>query len=252
MPLSRINSKSIADLGVAQADIADASVNDVKLSETGVNTMTGAEWGAGVDTKIFGGGSSSSLVIPVITVTSKGRLATAANLPLSLTTFGGITSTSFSSSGVLIGQSITSNTSITGSSLTVTGTTKLQQAKEKVSLTTTTTTLNFDALTSSIVYYQSAGGSNFTVNFRGDGSTSLNTVMSDGESMTFVILVTNTSPATYPTAFTIDGQSPGIVKWVSPGVPTGGNINAIDAYTITIIKRSSATFTLLGSQTKFG
>lgn len=251
MPLSRINSKSITDLGVAQADIADASVNDAKLSATGVNTMTGSEWGAGVDTKLFGGGSSSSLVIPVITVTSKGRLATAANLPLSLTTFGGITSTAFSTSGVLIGSSITSNTSITTPTLTVTGTTKLQQAKEKVTLNTTTSSINFDALTSSIVYFQNAGGSNFTVNFRGDGSTSLNTLMSDGESMTFVILVTNTT-ATYPTAFTIDGSAPGIVKWTSPGTPTGGNANAIDAYTITIIKRASATFTLLGTQTKFG
>jgi hypothetical protein len=250
MPLSRINSKSIIDLGVAQADIADASVNDAKLTTTGVNTMSGSEWGSGVDTKIFGGGSSSSIVIPVITVTSKGRLATSANLPLSLTTFGGITSTAFSTSGVLIGSSITSNSSITGTSLTVTGTTKLQQAKEKVTLNGTTSAINFDALTSSIVYFQTAGGSNFTVNFRGDGSTSLNTLMSDGESMTFVILVTNTT-ATYPTSFTIDGSAPGIVRWVSPGVPTGGNANAIDAYTITIIKRGSATFTLLGSQTKF-
>ena len=74
--------------------------------------------------------------------------------------------------------------------------------------------------------------------------------MSDGEAMTFVILVTNAT-ATYPTSFTIDGLTPGIVKWVSPGVPSGGNANAIDAYTITIIKRGNATFTLLGSQTKF-
>ena len=250
MPLSRINSKSIIDLGVAQADIADASVNDAKLTTTGVNTMVGSEWGDGVDSKIFGGGSSSSIVVPVFTVTSKGRLATSANQSLSLTTFGGITSTAFSTSGVLIGSSITSNSSITGTSLTVTGTTKLQQAKEKVTLNGTTSAINFDALTSSIVYFQTSGGSNFTVNFRGDGGTSLNTLMSDGEAMTFVILVTNAT-ATYPTSFTIDGSAPGIVKWVSPGVPSGGNANAIDAYTITIIKRGNATFTLLGSQTKF-
>ena len=250
MPLSRINSKSIIDLGVAQADIADASVNDAKLTTTGVNTMVGSEWGDGVDSKIFGGGSSSSIVVPVFTVTSKGRLATSANQSLSLTTFGGITSTAFSTSGVLIGSSITSNSSITGTSLTVTGTTKLQQAKEKVTLNGTTSAINFDALTSSIVYFQTSGGSNFAVNFRGDGGTSLNTLMSDGEAMTFVILVTNAT-ATYPTSFTIDGSAPGIVKWVSPGVPSGGNANAIDAYTITIIKRGNATFTLLGSQTKF-
>ena len=255
MPLSRINSKSITDLGVAQADIADDSVNEAKLATTGVNTVVGSEWGAGVDSKIFGGGSPSSVVVPVFTVTNKGRLVTSANQSLSLTTFGGITSTAFSTSGVLIGSSITSNSSISGgaisgTSLTVTGTTKLQQAKEKVTLNGTTSAINFDALTSSIVYFQTSGGSNFTVNFRGDGGTSLNTLMSDGEAMTFVILVTNAT-ATYPTSFTIDGSAPGIVKWVSPGVPSGGNANAIDAYTITIIKRGNATFTLLGSQTKF-
>lgn len=250
MPLSRISSQAIANNTIISADVVDYSLSNTKLANTSVLT-------AGASRGTYGGGSSSQVIVPIITVANSGQVFQAANQILSLTTFGGITATDFSSSGVLIGSSITSNSSIiaqslSGSSLTVTGTTKLQQAKEKVTLSSTTSSFDFDALTASIVYFQTAGGSNFTVNFRGNGSTSLNSLMSDGESMTFVILVNNTSPATYPTSFTIDSQAPGISKWTSPGVPTGGNTNAIDAYTITIIKRASATFTLLGTQTKFG
>ena len=245
MPLSKINSKSIKDLDISDLDIADGSITDNKLTTTGATAAT------------YGGGSSSQVVVPVFTVSNRGRLSFAANQTLSLTTFGGITSTAFSTSGVLIGSSITSNSSITGTSLigtglTITGTSKLQQAKEKVTLSGSAGgTINFDVLSQAILYYDSNSGSNFTVNIRGDGSTSFDSITSVGESVTLAMLVTNGATAYYPTAFTIDGVAAGIVKWTTPGTPTGGNTNAIDSYVITIIKRGAGTYTLLGSQSKF-
>jgi hypothetical protein len=72
--------------------------------------------------------------------------------------------------------------------------------------------------------------------------------MNTGDSLTVVWLNTNGATAYYPSAFQVDGSS------VTPKVPaaiTAGNASAIDAYSFTIIKTASATFTVLETQTKF-
>ncbi len=246
MPLSKINSKSIKDLDVSAIDIANGSITDVKLDTTGVTAA------------VYGGGTSSQVVVPVITVSDRGRVSLAANQTLSLTSFGGITSTDFSTSGVLIGASITSNSSVTSQSLssgslTVTGTSTLQQAKEKVTIAGAAGgSYNFDVLTSAIVYFASNASGNYTLNIRGDSSTTLNSIMSTGQSLTIAILNTNGTTAYYQSALTIDGTAVGITsKWSGAGSPTGGNTSAIDAYVLTIIKTGDATYTVLGSQSKF-
>ena len=63
-------------------------------------------------------------------------------------------------------------------------------------------------------------------------------------------MVTNGSTAYYPTAFQIDGVSV-TPKWSGGTAPSSGNANTIDVYTFTIIKTASATYTVLGAQTKF-
>ena len=72
--------------------------------------------------------------------------------------------------------------------------------------------------------------------------------MAVGDSLTVVWLNTNGATAYYPSAFQVDGSS------VTPKVPaaiTAGNASSIDAYSFTIIKTASATFTVLETQTKF-
>ena len=89
-----------------------------------------------------------------------------------------------------------------------------------------------------------------TINFRGNESTTLNDLMSDNHSITCVLLVTNGATPYRPTAFQIDGSAV-TVRWQGGTAPTGGNANSIDAYTFTIIKTASATYTVLASQTRF-
>ena len=111
-----------------------------------------------------------------------------------------------------------------------------------------TGTINFDVSTASVWYYTSNATANHTLNFRYSSGTSLNTFMAVGDSLTVVWLNTNGSTAYYPNAITIDGSS------VTPKVPaaiSAGNASAIDAYSFTIIKTASATFTVLETQTKF-
>jgi hypothetical protein len=76
--------------------------------------------------------------------------------------------------------------------------------------------------------------------------------MSTGTSLTFAFLVTNGGSAFYQTGFQIDGTASGITfEWQNGTAPNAGNINGIDAYSITVIKTGSATYTVLASQTRF-
>lgn len=111
-------------------------------------------------------------------------------------------------------------------------------------------TTNFDAFTQAVQYYTSSATTNFTLNIRGNSSTSLNTIMAIGQSATIALLVTNGTTAYYPTAFTIDGVSV-TPKWQFGITPTSGYASGIDVYTFTIVKTASATFTVFASQTPF-
>ena len=111
-----------------------------------------------------------------------------------------------------------------------------------------TGTINFDVSTASVWYYTSNATANHTLNFRYSSETSLNTSLATGDAITVVWLNTNGATAYYPNVIQIDGNT------VTPKVPaaiSAGNASAIDAYSFTIIKTASATFTVLETQTKF-
>ena len=131
-------------------------------------------------------------------------------------------------------------------------TTKIEEVLEKitVSATAATGTINFDALTQGALYYTTDASGNWTVNVRGDGSTSLNTMMATGESLTVVFLVTQGSTAYYNSAFQVDGSSV-TPKWQGGSAPTEGNASGVDAYTYVIVKTGSATFTVFASVVAF-
>ena len=119
-----------------------------------------------------------------------------------------------------------------------------------VSATAATGTINFDVITQSLLYYTTSSSGNFTVNFRGNSSTSLNTLMATNQTITVTFYVTNGSPAYYNSAITVDGTSV-TPKWQGGTAPTSGNASATDVYTYAITKTASATYTILASQTKF-
>lgn len=120
-----------------------------------------------------------------------------------------------------------------------------------VSATAATGTINYDITTQSVVYYTSNASANWTVNFRGSSGTSLNTLMSTGQSMTVAFLVTQGSTAYYNSAVQVDGTTSGVTtRWLG-GAPTAGNASGIDSYRYLIIKTGSATFTVLASNTQF-
>jgi hypothetical protein len=119
-----------------------------------------------------------------------------------------------------------------------------------VSATAATGTINYDITTQSVLYYTSNASANWTVNFRGSSGTSLDTLMSTGQSMTAVFMVTQGSTAYYNNVLQIDGSTV-TPKYQGGTAYTAGNASSIDIYSYTIIKTASATFTVLASQTKF-
>lgn len=119
-----------------------------------------------------------------------------------------------------------------------------------VSATAATGTINYDVTTQAVLYYTSNASANWTVNFRASSGTSLNTLMATGESLTVAFFVTQGATAYYNNVVQIDGSSV-TPKYQGGTAWSAGNASSIDAYTYTIIKTGSATFTVFAAQTKF-
>jgi len=119
-----------------------------------------------------------------------------------------------------------------------------------VSATAATGTVNVDVATTSAWYYTTDASANWTFNIRGDGSTTLDSLLVVGDSVTVAFAVTNGATAYYPSAFQVDGSSV-TPKWQGGTAPAAGNASSVDVYVFTVVKTASATFTVFGSQTKF-
>jgi hypothetical protein len=123
------------------------------------------------------------------------------------------------------------------------------EERTTISATAAGTTVQFDIKTQGVLYYTTTSTGNWTLNVRGDASTTLNSLLTTGDALTVVFMATNVT-AYYATALTIDGAA------VTPKFQNGvafaaGNANSVDVYTYTIIKTANATFTVLAGQTKF-
>lgn len=111
-------------------------------------------------------------------------------------------------------------------------------------------TVTLDAKTNSVFYYTSNATGNWTLNFRGDGATTMNTFLAVGKSATVVFMATQGATAYYPTTFQVDGV--GVTpKWLGGSAPSGGNASSIDSYSFTIVKTAANTYTILASQARF-
>ena len=116
-----------------------------------------------------------------------------------------------------------------------------------------TSTQTFDAITQGVQYYTSASANAFTLNVRGNSSTTLASMLAVGQSISIGLLVTCSNSSHFMTAVNIDGTATGVTtKWQGGATPSTGNASSIDVYTLTIIKTAATpTYTVLGTQTKF-
>jgi len=138
--------------------------------------------------------------------------------------------------------------------ITANGETKIFGVFEAVTVSTTfVTAFTYDVLTQA-VYFQNVNlGSNFTVNFRGNASTTLNSALATGESVTAALITKQANTTFFNTSvLTVDGTSTGVTVVYQGGTaPTTGNASSNDVYTYTAIKTAASTYTILASQTQF-
>jgi hypothetical protein len=223
---------------MAVPNIFGTATAAIPLSQLDQNFATAITLG---NTAVYLGNTTTSLGNVTLTNVTISSVATAfpnnylANSTVTLgnatLTLGGTTST--------VGNLTVTNTTVTEMRETAT-----------VSATAATGTVDYDALAQVVLYYTTDASGNFTVNFRGNSGTSLDTIMATGESLSATFLVTNGATAYYNSAVQVDGSSV-TPKWQGGSAPTSGNASSIDSYTYVIIKTGSAAFTVLASVTQF-
>jgi hypothetical protein len=162
------------------------------------------------------------------------------------TNFFSATTLNFIDGNLTVTGSATANTGSFTSLLTV------PEINERATITGTGAgaNVNFDTLTQTVLYFSTASTANSTVNIRGSSGTTLNSLMSTGQSTCVALFLTNTSPAYYPSVIRVDGVTV-TPLWQGGIAPTGGNTNSVDVYSINVIKVADATFSVFASQTQF-
>jgi trimeric autotransporter adhesin len=155
-----------------------------------------------------------------------------------------------STAATLTGTQTLTNKTLTSPAInTATATGAILVAPEErttISATAATGTINFDAATQGVLYYTSNATANWTLNVRGSSGATLDSILTTGDAITVSFLVTNGTTAYRHSALTIDGSAV-TPKWSGGTAPASGNASSIDAYSFTVIKTASETFTVLGA-----
>jgi hypothetical protein len=219
------------------------------LLETDINAKGDLVVGAAADTATILASGTNGQVLKVNTATTSG-LEWGSDSTYAQPTIGSTAITSGATVTTIAGLTLTSpaiNTATVTKPILV-----APMERTSVSTSAATSTVTIDVNTASTTYITASSTSNWTLNVRGDGSTTLNSLMTTGDAITVAFLATQGSTAYYNTVVQVDGTTSGVTtEWQGGTAPAAGNVSGIDAYVYNIIKTASATFTVLASQTKF-
>lgn len=118
--------------------------------------------------------------------------------------------------------------------------------------TTANGTANLDVKTSTVYLFNTNSTGTWTHNIRGDGSTSLDSMLATGESVTVTVISKQNNTSYFTNALNID-SSIATVQWLVGASPAAGQATSgYDVYTWNIIKTGSAAFLVFASQIQYG
>jgi hypothetical protein len=191
------------------------------------------------------GGTTSTGSGAVVLATSPTLVTPALGTPAS----GVLTNCTGTATGLTAGG-LVANAALTTPALTNASFIGMMLEAATITASAPSSTTNYDVLTQTVQYYTSNANTNFTFNIRGNSTTTLNASMTTGQALTLALLITNGGTAYYPSTIPVDGTTV-TPKWQNGASITGGYTNSTDVYVFTVIKTASATYTVLGTQTKF-
>ncbi len=257
---------------VNAADITATSVNAVTLSVSGVSVTTiitgnsataytnavafatSAAGNAYTNAVAFATSAAGTAYTNAATFSSNATNITSGTLPTARLDANVInTSASFTITGVHTynaNVSVTGTTTLNGNSSVVAA--RLFNASESVNVSATaaTGTVTYRVSDQAVLFYTSNATANWTPNVSFGATTTLNTAMSNGQSISIAFLVTQGATAYFSNSIAIDGSTV-TPRWQGGTTPTAGNASGIDSYVYNIIKTGTSTYTVLASLTQF-
>ncbi len=228
---------------------AAAGANSDITSLSGLTTpLSRAQGGTGTGTAPTNGqlliGNGTGYTLSTLTAGSGITISNSA---------GGVTITNAASSfDPTVNNTFTGRQTFTGSTTALAQVVTNMAEPVTVSASSAGGTINYDITTQSVLYYTNASGSNWTLNIRGNGSNTLNSLLSTGQAISIAFLSAQGATGYYNSAVQVDGTATGVTtRWQGGTAPSTGFTSGIDVYTYTVIKTGSATFTVLASLTRF-
>ena len=219
-----VTTVKIQDLNVTTAKIADDNINTVKLANASVTTDIIAN--TNVRTADIGIANITSTLIADDNITTDKLQSLSVSTPK-------IQEDAIRSSKIAPLTNLQEDILITAAGV--------QDLKSNVTV---------NVLENSIRYFTSATTSNICVNIRGNDTTTLNSIMDIGNTISTAVLITNGGTPQFVGNTQVDNVL--VVPKVQGGTAiSSGNANATDIYVITVLKTADATFTMFLSQTQF-
>jgi len=110
--------------------------------------------------------------------------------------------------------------------------------------------INIDIKLAAVWKHTIAAAGSFSINLRGDSSTSFSSLLAVGDSCTVVFANTSGSVPFYPSGFFIDSVQI-YPKWSGGLSPNSGNSNSIDMYSYVICREGVSAYAVYANQTRF-
>lgn len=145
----------------------------------------------------------------------------------------------------------TATQTITGSASTVAELLRNAAEDTTISATAATGTITIFPSSQSVLYFTTNASANWVVNLAFSAGTAMNTALSTGQSLTIAFLVTQGATAFFNTAVQVDGTTSGVTTRWQGGAPTSGVPSGVDIYTYTVVKVSSAVFSVFATVASF-
>jgi len=252
---------TVGDLTVFGAVNASGSVT----ASSFVGNLTGTASTATASATSFGLSGTPNVTVGVVTASSvsvSGNVSIAGTLTYedvtNVDSIGIVTAragVNVTGGSVVVGSAVT----ITSNGVNVTGISTFRGVhfnggsalREKVNVTAGKLSDNTNInLENGMVYlFTTTETTTSTPNIRVSASTSLDSVMAVGDTVS-VTIITTTAAAAYSVHITIDGSAV-TERWLGGVAPTAGGSSGNDVYSFQIIKTAAATYTVLANRTNF-